>query len=148
MTEGEVRIVAVGDIQPNRERPETLFEAVADEFAWGNLRYCQLECTISDKGVLRTDVRNPAHRVPPRNIGALTSVGINVVSYAGNNNLDYGIEAFQDTLARLRDNAADSHGASRSRRSHWTNNNGIQRTALRAVPDVGCRRGGLALRSG
>jgi poly-gamma-glutamate synthesis protein (capsule biosynthesis protein) len=111
MTEGEVRIVAVGDIQPNRERPETLFEAVADEFAWGDLRYCQLECTISDKGVLRTDVRNPAHRVPPRNIGALTSVGVNVVSYAGNNNLDYGIEAFQDTLARLRENGIAYVGA-------------------------------------
>lgn len=103
--------MAVGDIQPNRDRPETLLEAVRDEFAWGDLRYCQLECTISDKGMLRTDVRNPAHRVPPHNIKALTSVGINIVSYAGNNNLDYGIEAFKDTLQTLRANNVSYVGA-------------------------------------
>lgn len=101
MAQGEIRIVAVGDVQPNRERPETLFEAVFPELQWGDLRYYQLECTISDKGVLRTDVRNPAHRVPPHNVNALTSAGIDVVSYAGNNNVDYGIEAFKDTLDRL-----------------------------------------------
>ncbi|MGH2374175.1 MAG: CapA family protein [bacterium] len=111
MVEGEVRIVAVGDVQPNRERPETFFAKILPEFGWGDLRHCQLECTISDRGVLRTDVRNPAHRVPPHNIVALTSAGINVVSYAGNNNLDYGIEAFTDTLNRLIANGIEYVGA-------------------------------------
>lgn len=97
-----VLMVAVGDIQPNREKPETLFEAVKPLLADGDLRVAQLECTISDKGVCRTDVRNPAHQVPPRNIGALTAAGFDVVTFAGNNNLDYGLEGFTDTLDRLR----------------------------------------------
>jgi poly-gamma-glutamate synthesis protein (capsule biosynthesis protein) len=98
---GEVRIVAVGDVQPNRADPTSLFARIRPYLEWGDLRYCQLECTISDKGILRTDVRNPAHRVSPQNIEALTSAGFNIVSFAGNNNLDYGIEAFRDTLERL-----------------------------------------------
>jgi poly-gamma-glutamate capsule biosynthesis protein CapA/YwtB (metallophosphatase superfamily) len=107
----EIKLYAVGDIQPNRERPETLFELVKPTFAEADLLYCQLECTISDKGTLRTDVRNPAHRVPPHNIRALTSAGFKVVSYAGNNQLDYGEEAFLDTLNKLRENGIEVVGA-------------------------------------
>lgn len=101
MAVDQVKIIAVGDVQPNRKEPKTLFEKMLPVFEWADLRSCQLECTLSDQGTLRTDVRNPAHRVPPHNIQALTSAGFDVVSYAGNNNLDYGIEAFLDTLDRL-----------------------------------------------
>jgi poly-gamma-glutamate capsule biosynthesis protein CapA/YwtB (metallophosphatase superfamily) len=97
----EVRILAVGDIQPDRSDPETLFEGVRPLFEWADLRFAQLECTISDKGIVRTDVRNPAHRVHPRNLAALKSAPFDLVSYAGNNNLDYGLEAFEDTLTAL-----------------------------------------------
>jgi poly-gamma-glutamate capsule biosynthesis protein CapA/YwtB (metallophosphatase superfamily) len=99
---GDLRLVIVGDVQPDRKEPETLFQLVRSELAWGDLRLCQLECTISDRGVVRTDVRNPAHRVAPHNLRALTVADFDVVSYAGNNNLDYGLEAFDDTLDRLR----------------------------------------------
>lgn len=130
MAQGDAKIVAVGDIQPNRERPETLFEKMVPDFKWGDLRYCQLECTISDKGVLRTDVRNPAHRVPPHNIRALTSANFNVVSYAGNNNVDYGIEAFKDTLDRLTAAGIQYVGAGdtleEARRPLYTEVNGVR----------------------
>lgn len=102
-----VLMLAVGDIHPNRENPETLFEAVAPLLEDGDLRVAQLECTISDQGVCRTDVRNPAHQVPPDNIRALTDAGFDVITFAGNNNLDYGLQGFTDTLERLR--AADIH---------------------------------------
>jgi hypothetical protein len=127
---GQVQIIAVGDVQPNRAQPETLFEKVLPVLEWGDLRQCQLECTISDKGTLRSDVRNPAHRVPPANIKALTSAGFNVVSYAGNNNLDYGIEAFSDTLERLSANGIRYFGAGRNldeaRRHLITDVNGVR----------------------
>lgn len=130
MTPRRARIIAVGDVQPYRDDPKTLFQRVIPELEWGDLRYCQLECTISDKGVVRTDVRNPAHRVPPENLEALTSAGFNVVSYAGNNNLDYGIEAFDDTLQRLRSNGIDYVGAGSNledaRRPLYTDVNGIR----------------------
>ena len=123
-----VRIVAVGDVQPNRREPDTLFEKVKGDLEWGDLRYCQLECTLSDKGILRTDVRNPAHRVPPHNIEALTAAGFNVVSFAGNNNLDYGLEAFEDTLGLLSEHDIGYVGAGanlpEARRPLYTSING------------------------
>jgi poly-gamma-glutamate capsule biosynthesis protein CapA/YwtB (metallophosphatase superfamily) len=97
-TGGAVRLVAVGDIQPNRPDPAALLELVRSELADGDLRICQLEATLSTEGVVRTDVRNPAHRVDPRNIEALTAAGFDIVSFAGNNNLDYGLDAFYDTI--------------------------------------------------
>lgn len=129
-TSGEARIVAVGDVQPNRKKPESLFERVLPDLQWGELRYCQLECTLSEKGIVRTDVRNPAHRVPPHNIAALMSAGFNVVSYAGNNNLDYGLEAFQDTLQLLETNGIQYIGAGsnleEARRPLFTELNGVR----------------------
>ena len=101
MSKESIELLAVGDLQPYRDRPDTLFNHVQEEFRRADLRYCQLECTISDKGVVRTDVRNPMHRVPPKNLAALTSARFDVVSFAGNNNLDYGAEAFLDTIERL-----------------------------------------------
>ncbi len=114
MPDNEIQLVAVGDIQPNREAPETLFELVAPTIREADIRLCQLECTISDKGTLRTDVRNPAHRVAPKNIGAITSAGFNVVTYAGNNNLDYGLDAFLDTIDRLKKERIAVVGAGRT----------------------------------
>lgn len=114
MAKDDILLVVAGDIQPNREEPETLLELVAPTIREGDIRFCQLECTISDKGTLRTDVRNPAHRVPPKNIAAITSTGFNVVSYAGNNNLDYGLEAFLDTIERLQKEKIAVVGAGRT----------------------------------
>jgi poly-gamma-glutamate synthesis protein (capsule biosynthesis protein) len=97
-----VLMIVTGDIHPNREKPETLFQAVKPLLDEGDLRVAQLECTISDKGTCRTDVRNPTHQVPPHNIKALTAAGYNVITFAGNNNLDYGLEGFYDTIDRLK----------------------------------------------
>lgn len=107
-------MIAVGDLQPNREQPETIVSLVKDKLHSGDLTYCQLECTLSDRGILRTDVRNPAHRVPPHNVKALTAGKFDVVSYAGNNQLDYGTEAFLDTIELLKENHIEVVGAGRN----------------------------------
>lgn len=131
MTGSELRLVAVGDVHPNRNTsPNTLFELAEPDLNWGDIRYCQLECTISDRGHVRSDVRNPTHRVAPHNIKALTSASFDVVSYAGNNNLDYGVEAFTDTLDRLRDHGIQVVGAGlnlkEARRPLYIDVNGIR----------------------
>jgi poly-gamma-glutamate synthesis protein (capsule biosynthesis protein) len=95
---GQVRLVAVGDVQPDRPNPASLFDLVRPHLSVGDLRVCQLEATLSTRGTVRTDVRNPAHRVHPRNVEALTAVGFDIVSFAGNNNLDYGLDAFYETI--------------------------------------------------
>lgn len=101
MAKPKLNLVAVGDVHPNREDPKTLFRLVADVLKQGDITCCQLECTISDKGTVRTDVRNPTHRVPAKNIEALVAGGFSLVTFAGNNNLDYGLNAFFDTLECL-----------------------------------------------
>jgi poly-gamma-glutamate capsule biosynthesis protein CapA/YwtB (metallophosphatase superfamily) len=109
-----VRLVAVGDVQPNRPDPGSLFNLVKPQLEAGDLRVCQLEATLSERGTVRTDVRNPAHQVHPRNIEALTAAGFDIVSFAGNNNLDYGLDAFQDTIDLCRSNGIEVVGGGRS----------------------------------
>lgn len=62
-----LRLVAVGDVLPNSEHPEAVFELTAPVLNTAAIRYCQVECTFSESGILGTDVRNPAHRVPSHN---------------------------------------------------------------------------------
>jgi poly-gamma-glutamate synthesis protein (capsule biosynthesis protein) len=114
MSDNACKLIVVGDVHPDRARPETLFEAVMECFKTVDLRICQLECTMSDKGTLRTDVRNPAHRVSPNNIKALTNASFDIVTFAGNNSLDYGIEAFLDTIERLKAEGIAVVGAGRN----------------------------------
>jgi poly-gamma-glutamate synthesis protein (capsule biosynthesis protein) len=109
--QGTFRLTAVGDVQPNREDPGSLFSLVDPFLKPGDLRICQLEATLSTKGIVRTDVQNPAHRVHPRNIEALTAVNFNVVTMAGNNNIDYGLEAFYDTIDLCREHGIAVAGA-------------------------------------
>ena len=101
MSPNFVKLNLVGDLQPNRAVPETLFRHVAPLLQDGDINVCQLEATFSNLGTLGGQVRNPAHRVPPENIRALTAAPFHGVTYAGNNQLDYGVEAFNDTMDLL-----------------------------------------------
>jgi len=113
MSDSQVRLFAVGDVHPNRPKPETLLRRVAPLLSSGDIVFGQLECTISDKGEVRSDVRNPAHRVDPHNVDALIAGGFDFVTYAGNNNLDYGRDAFLDTIERLGSHGIQVVGAGR-----------------------------------
>lgn len=130
MAKPKLDVVAVGDVHPNREDPKTLFRLVADVLKQGDVTWCQLECTLSDRGTVRTDVRNPTHRVPPKNIEALTAGGFNLVTFAGNNNLDYGLEAFFDTLERLEKAGIQTLGVGKNleeaRRPLFIERNGVR----------------------
>jgi poly-gamma-glutamate synthesis protein (capsule biosynthesis protein) len=111
---GQVRLVAVGDVHPDRSNPASLFDLVKPQLSAGDLRICQLEATLSTQGTVRTDVRNPAHRVHPRNVEALTAAGFDIVSFAGNNSLDYGLDAFDETIDVCNTNGIAVVGAGRS----------------------------------
>src|SRR5690606_31845876 len=66
---------------------------------------------VTDKGTVRPDVQNPAHRVPPKMVDGLVAGGIDVCTFAGNNNVDYGPEAMYDTIKRLDDKGIQVVGA-------------------------------------
>ena len=76
------------------------FHLIADTLRSADLRYCNLECPVSDRG------RNLHHlysfRADPRAIEGLKATGFNVVSQANNHAYDWGPEALLDSLERLR----------------------------------------------
>ena len=112
--EKKIRVAVVGDVQVNREDPRSAFAHVLESLKNADFRFCQLEATISDLGVVRPDVQNPHHRVPPKMIEGLVAAGFNAVTMAGNNNVDYGPEALFDTIKRLKENGIEAVGAGKN----------------------------------
>lgn len=76
------------------------FHLIADTLRNADLRYCNLECPVSDRG------HNLHHlysfRADPRVIEGLKATGFDVASQANNHAYDWGPEALLDSLARLR----------------------------------------------
>ncbi len=96
-----VTMMAVGDINIDREEPESMFLHVREVIHSADITCAGLEQTFSEK---RT--RNPLvphrNRCDPKNIQALTYAGFDVVSLAGNHSCDWGAEALLDSIERLR----------------------------------------------
>ena len=76
------------------------FHLISDTLHDADLRYCNLECPVSDRG------RNLHHlysfRADPRVIEGLKAAGFNVASQANNHTYDWGPDALLDSLERLR----------------------------------------------
>ena len=98
--ESAVMICAVGDIVPNRDEPETLF-ALAPVLKQADITFGQLESVITDKYSYMDSSGWGPGPADPKNIKALTAGGFNLISFASNNGLDWGPEAFLDTIRRL-----------------------------------------------
>ena len=85
------------------------FEEIAETLRNADLRFCNLECPISDQG------RNLHHlysfRADPRALEGLKAAGFDIVSLANNHAYDWGPEALVDSLERLRAAGIRSVGA-------------------------------------
>ncbi len=105
----EYTLLFTGDVMLSRSvgsRMETQkdwslpFHLIADTLRNADLRYCNLECPVSDCG------HNLHHlysfRADPRALEGLKTAGFNVVSQANNHTYDWGAEALLDSLERLR----------------------------------------------
>ena len=97
-----VTLCAVGDVGPDRDDPDSIFELSAPVIKKADIAFCQLERTLSKKGSLQVQIRSHHSRVDPKNVSALTFAGFNVVSFASNHTLDWGIEGLLDTLDLLK----------------------------------------------
>jgi poly-gamma-glutamate synthesis protein (capsule biosynthesis protein) len=91
---------AVGSLMADQKDWSLPFHLIADTLRSADLRYCNLECPVSDRG------SNLHHlysfRADPRTIEGLKVTGFNVVSQANNHAYDWGPEALLDSLQRLR----------------------------------------------
>ncbi len=105
----ELKLYFVGDIMLDRGVLHYIkknndwkwpFLKIADDLKQADLVFGNLESMISDKGY---DLGGKySFRAPPQTIKGLVYAGFDVLSVANNHSFDYGIEAFTDTLNRLK----------------------------------------------
>ncbi|MCI5078112.1 CapA family protein [Oricola sp.] len=95
-----LRFVAVGDVAPDREDPATIFDHVRDRLTAADLGYCQLEVNLTDRGERLPQARHTM-RGKPEIADALVGAGLEIVSFAGNHTMDWGVTGMVDTLAHL-----------------------------------------------
>jgi poly-gamma-glutamate synthesis protein (capsule biosynthesis protein) len=99
MKKEAVTFMGVGDVLIDREKPETIFRHVEDIICSADIAYANCEQALSDKGT-PNPIQSAHH--DSRNLLAFQSAGFDVVSLANNHSLDWGREALEDTLSRLK----------------------------------------------
>ncbi|MBM2824785.1 MAG: capA 3 [Dehalococcoidales bacterium] len=108
-------LVGVGDVRPEREDPPSIFRHCGDVFRTADIVFGQMESTLSDRGTpMFIPGGTSQHRA--KNISAMTEegAGFDVMSFACNHAMDYGEEAFFDTLDILKKNKIPVIGAGRN----------------------------------
>lgn len=96
-----VSLVAVGDIVTDRPDPHESFDLARAVISGADIAFCQLESNLTDRGVRMPQARHTL-RGDPRMADAIRDAGFNVVSFAGNHCMDWGADAFFDTIDHLR----------------------------------------------
>lgn len=104
------KFVFVGDVMLGRLVNEAL-KSMPPAYPWGNtlpifresdVRICNLECVISDRGAPWGLTPKAFHfRTDAKNIETLKTAGIDMVSLANNHSLDYEYEALFEMIAIL-----------------------------------------------
>ena len=107
-----ITFLATGDIGMNRSNPDSIFDSVRGELSGADLLFGQLEPCLADTGSPACQCRLPM-RGHPDSGRAIRKAGYDVISFATNHCMDWGREAFYQTLDVLRDNGIVSIGAGR-----------------------------------
>lgn len=105
-------VLAAGDIAPDRDDPDACFASTADLLRSAEIVFGQLETSFASSGTRLPQARH-AVLAGPACAPALARAGFNVVSFAGNHCLDWGNEAFLETIANLQAQGIDVVGAGR-----------------------------------
>ncbi|HEX7719897.1 MAG TPA: CapA family protein, partial [Woeseiaceae bacterium] len=93
-------LVAVGDVAPDRDDPAECFSLAAPVLRSADVAFCQLECNLTTRGRRMPQARH-THRGSPGAAMAMKEAGFDVVSFAGNHCMDWGLEGFDDTVHHL-----------------------------------------------
>jgi poly-gamma-glutamate synthesis protein (capsule biosynthesis protein) len=115
-------IALLGDVMLGRAVGERLEQGdpayvwapeVRNLFAECDLVVVNLECCLSARGDRTRSIRGKPFffRGPPRAVGALEAIGVDVAGLANNHALDYGAQALGDTLEILRNAGITVAGA-------------------------------------
>lgn len=97
----KLTFLAVGDICPLREEAGTIFRHVASTLKSADLIFGNLESPLSDRGTPPPQTSRPL-KTSPDVAAALREHKFDVVSFANNHCMDWGLEAFLDTMDHVR----------------------------------------------
>jgi poly-gamma-glutamate capsule biosynthesis protein CapA/YwtB (metallophosphatase superfamily) len=95
-----IRFTAVGDVGPERDDVDTLFEKVAADIREADVAFMQLEMTLTERGQ-RVPQTKHTSRTSPEAAHAFKRAGFGLVGWASNHSLDWGYEGFFDTIDAL-----------------------------------------------
>jgi poly-gamma-glutamate capsule biosynthesis protein CapA/YwtB (metallophosphatase superfamily) len=109
----DIVILGVGDVGAKRPDLASMFRGCAGTLRGADLTFGQLETTISDRGAVVPNARL-AMRSPVELAGALRDAGFDIMSFAGNHCLDWGYDAFDDTLLHMSEAGVTLCGAGRT----------------------------------
>ena len=108
-----ITLCAVGDVCINRKNPKSIFDFTMPTINKADISFCQLETSFSDRGSPLP--QNRLHfRASPDAASALRYAGFDVVSFASNHCMDYGSDAFLDTINTLKENGMLPLGAGKN----------------------------------
>jgi poly-gamma-glutamate synthesis protein (capsule biosynthesis protein) len=105
----EATLLAVGDVAPDRPDPRECFSRTRNLLTGADFTFCQLETSLAIKGVRLPQARHAVLTIPAV-APAMREAGFSVVSFAGNHCLDWGNEAFFETIDGLREHGMDVVG--------------------------------------
>jgi poly-gamma-glutamate capsule biosynthesis protein CapA/YwtB (metallophosphatase superfamily) len=100
MVTDTIILYCAGDVGPNRDDPDSMFRNVASLLKRGDIGLCQLEVNFSTRGTPLPQARLPM-RADPAGARAIRDAGFHVVSFASNHCMDWGRDAFFDTIDAL-----------------------------------------------
>ena len=93
-------LMATGDVAPDRDDPSQCFELAAPLLRSADIAFCQLECNLTTRGSRMPQARH-THRAVPETAQAMKDAGFDVVSFAGNHCMDWGVQGLEDTIGNL-----------------------------------------------
>ncbi|MBQ1312759.1 MAG: CapA family protein [Blautia sp.] len=107
------RFYATGDVGMNREDPDSIFQNVKEYLGGADLLFGQLEPCLASGGSPASQCRLPM-KGDPKGGAAIRKAGYDVISFATNHCMDWGREAFFETLDVLRRNDLHPIGAGKN----------------------------------
>lgn len=109
--DGSIFLAVVGDMEIDREVPESAFAKVLPALREADVRFGGLEASMSDKG--EAVGGKIVMRHSPDMIQGYVAGGFEAVAFASNHCMDYGIEPFVETMDLLEKNGIAFSGSGR-----------------------------------
>jgi len=111
-------ILATGDVGAKRTNLDSMFASVRGCLRREPIVFGQLETVVSDRGAIVPNSKL-AMRAPAALAPALRETGFTLMSFAGNHCLDWGYEAFGDTLVHMAEAGVALAGAGANREAAY-----------------------------